>query len=771
MSSPAAIANLTGAASAVAGDSTLQRRLFWVLALCALVYAFLAGLHTVSDYDLGWQMATARWVAQHHHIPSTDVLSFSAHGQPWIYPIGAGLIFYAAYLLGGFALISWIGAAACCGTVALLLRRNSAAGAAIAIFGVPMIAYRTSPRADLFTVVLFAAFLSLLWENYQSGRARLWLLPLLMVAWVNLHFGFSSGLGLIGAYVLAELLETPFGETRRRAALERLRRASGWFVATALVTLVNPWGWGIYRALLRQQRANTAQQFWISEWTAISLHWNSNRSVFFLRDTSGALYLMLAMAVVAGVLALLRRQLGAAVLLLGSMYPAVHYVRMAAIFTCIVVVVGGPVLSWGIESLGSRVRSERMRWIAISTAVVLLAALATLRCVDLVTNRHYFGSDEASFGAGLSRFFPVQAAEFIQREKLPGEIFNTYDEGGYLSWALGPERLVYVDGRDTLFGVARIQRSSTLLLSPSDSPVWEQEVNRYNINTVFLPFGGYYNGPKLQRLKDFCESKQWSPVYLDEVSAVFVRRTPQTEELIRRFPVNCATEPLPRQVPGANRAAAFFAWKNAAIVLAGLGRNSEALAAIDKASAIYSGNPLLRWNRAQVLFAMGRLSESEADYRATIAMSPSAFAWSSLAESYLKRGRIEAATDAMRHAAEYSDRPYLTLTDLGYIYLETGQPHEALEAFDEALQLAPGNIDTAEGGTFHCRVAQGRSAAWGALGNINRATSYQEQAVKVLPDAPEVWHRLAQLYQLQGRSEDAKRADEQAAKAAAKQSP
>ncbi len=270
-------------------------------------------------------------------------------------------------------------------------------------------------------------------------------------------------------------------------------------------------------------------------------------------------------------------------------------------------------------------------------------------------------------------------------------------------------------------------------------------------------------------MKDFCESKQWSPVYLDEGSAVFVRRTPQTEELIRRFPVDCATAPLPLYTPRPNRAEAFTAWRSAALILAVLGRNSEALAATDKAFAIYPGNPLLRWNRAQILFAMGRLNESEQDYLATIAMSPSAFAWASLAESYLKRGRISAATDAMKHAAEFSDRPYLTLTDLAYIYLDTRQPHEALEALDQAMQQAPGNIDTADGGYFHLRVAQGRSGAWGALGDLNRAISYQEEAVKILPGAPEPWHRLAQLYQLQGRAEEAKHAEEQAAKAAAQQ--
>src|ERR1700747_3374324 len=88
----------------------LPRRLFLVLGAAVLIYAFLAGLRTVTDFDLGWQMATGRWIVQHHHSPSTDVFSYTAQGQPWIYPVGSGLLFYATYLLGGWALLSWLGA-------------------------------------------------------------------------------------------------------------------------------------------------------------------------------------------------------------------------------------------------------------------------------------------------------------------------------------------------------------------------------------------------------------------------------------------------------------------------------------------------------------------------------------------------------------------------------------------------------------------------------------------------------------------------------------
>ena len=225
--------------------SALARKLYLFLCLVALGYALVAGLRTVADWDLGWQLATGRWVVQHHHIPSTDVFSYTAYGQPWIYPVGSGVIFYALYRIGSYALLSWLGAAVCVGTVALLLRRGSALTAAFAILAVPRIALRSTPRAEIFTMVLLAAFLTLLWQHYETGRARLWLLPLLMVAWVNLHPGYVVGLAILAGYVMLEGLEMLWPE-RRAAAQEHLARFWPWLIATLVATLVNPWGWKVY---------------------------------------------------------------------------------------------------------------------------------------------------------------------------------------------------------------------------------------------------------------------------------------------------------------------------------------------------------------------------------------------------------------------------------------------------------------------------------------------------------------------------------------------
>ncbi len=535
--------------------------------MAALTYALLAGLRTMMDYDFGWQLATGRWVAQHRQIPSTDVFSYTAQGQPWIYPVGAGLIFYVAYLAGKYALLTWLGAAACVGTVALLIWRRSALAAVLAILAIPVIVLRTGPRAEMFTVVLFAAFLTVLWRQHESGRARLWLLPLLMAAWVNLHLGFVAGLGLMGGYVLVEALEMVWPE-RRQAAADRLRYAWPWLMATGAATVVNPWGAGIYRALLRQEGATAAHSQWITEWAPGRLNWTLASMSFSLCDPDGAFYVMLLVAAVALLLALWRRQLGAAVLLSGATLLAIRHIRFQAIFAEVVVVVGGAVLVSALAGRWETIRQTRLASFAVIGLAYCVVGLACLRAGDLVSNRSYLGTTNLStFGAGLSWWFPEGAAGFIERENVPGRIFNNYDEGGYLTWRLGPRYPDYIDGRALPFGPQLFQRNQELMSTPPDSLEWQREAEQYDINAIIVPLARFNGVELFPVLRQFCASATWRPVYLDEVSAVFVRRSPRNASLIQRFEIDCAKTSLPRAAPQGHGSEAFNQWANAAAVL------------------------------------------------------------------------------------------------------------------------------------------------------------------------------------------------------------
>jgi Tfp pilus assembly protein PilF len=724
----------------------------WVLVLAAavLLYALLAGLRTVTDYDLFWQMASGRWTAEHHQIFSTDVFSYTAQGQPWIYPVLSGVIFYTVFLVGGYALLSWLGAITCAATVAVLLRRASFASIVFTAVALPRIAARTGPRAEMFTVLLFAVYVSVLWKYFTDGKARLWLLPALMILWVNLHLGFVAGFALIAGYLCCEALELLFSGERRELAMVRLRRAWPYLLLTVPASLLNPWGWNIYRALVRQNQAMSQHAQWINEWAAVPLGWKSWTTFASLRETKGIFYVLLALAIICVGTAIVRRQLGAALLIGGSAYAAATHVRLQALFACVLVVVGGWVLSNAWQDLAERIGDLRTRRILIGGASALLVLLMLLRSTDLVTNRHYFGGTEtATFGAGLSWWFPERAFSYVEQHQIPGQLFNNYNLGGFLLWRLGARYQDYVDGRAIPFGPAIFEKQDRLMSVNPDSPEWQREIERYGINMVVLSLARYDGAPG--SLPAFCHSENWIPVYLDEISAVFVRRTPENAAFTQSA-LNCETvQILP--VDDGKSGYGFNHYANAALVLHVLGRQQEALTASTRASEIFPESANLHFIRAKIFTALRMPTQAEQEYRATLVLEPNDVTWASLGQLYASENQTAQAFNAMRNAVEISPRPHLMLVNLAFLYLDQQQPQSALSSLDEAVRRSP--AEASSNLPFQLDLARGRAAAWSALGKNDLAIAEEESATRIAPERGDIWMELATLYEIEGRAQQA----------------
>ncbi len=746
------------------------------LAIVALSYAFVAGLHTLQDFDLGWQLATGRWVVQHRHVFSTDVFSYTAAGQPWIYPVLSGVAFYLAYLAGGYAFLSWIGALACAGTVALLLHRKGLISSALAVVAVPLIANRTQPRAELFTTVLFAAFLSLLWRHYRNGRSAVWLLPILMVLWVNLHLGFVAGLAICAAYVVLEILDLPF-PPKQQIALARLQSAWPWLALTAAATVVNPWGPSLYLALIRQQRAQSLHTSWIAEWESVRLSSASLHQALDWRDPQSCFWWLMLVVLISAIIAVWKQQWGAAAFLIASTYLAVQHVRLQALFACVAVVIGGTMLDEllapkpAIEdtsrdrTASSPARTQTLVTAAALVLTIFLAALAAARASDLISNRYYMRSILRTwFGTGLSWWYPERAVDFLQREQLPANVFNTYSLGGYLTWRLFPVYRDYIDGRALPFGPRLFFRAYDLGVEPPDSTAWLQEAGLRGINTIIVPLGRYEGMTLFPQLGSFCRSQNWRAVYLDEVSAIFVRHTPETAALIDRLQIDCdktpiglpsdsSSAPLSRALSDRALAEQFNSWANAGGVLYSLERYAEALSALDRAEALSPDNGTVHLFRALVLQQTGRPSEAEIEFRESLRLEPSDEAWFDFGLFYMTQKRYGEAAEVFRQSAESSNRPHQMWMMLGQADLQMHQPQRALEALGKAVATSPFDSEGQSlGASFNSLIATGRAKAWYQLGDLPQAVSFQEEAVKLAPGDAKLWLGLADLYQAQGRT-------------------
>ena len=804
MSRPARSSRSTNPKSAAQTESWPKRALLScftryglsvVLMFFALVYAFLAGLHTVGDFDLGWHLATGRYVVQHQTVPSTDVLSYTSPGAEWLYPPFVGVLFYGIFCALGYSGLSWFCALTLVAIVACLLRfpsrRESVPAAALTIIAVPTLAWRINPRPDAFTHLFFAIFLVLLWNLYRANlsndtpsragspdapdetapscvRPRLWVLPLLMFLWVNFHPGFIAGLGILFAFLLAEGVEALF-RSRRGAVLKRLRLAWPPLAATAGATLLNPYGPRIFNASLGlmglRPTDHPGSGFLVAELQAMPLSLLSFSRVLNWRNPDSSFWWLALSAVLVIALALWRRNFGAALILAASLYVSIQHLRYVGMFSIIVVVVGSSSLAevfsereasrWG----GAHNRSSLWRVLPV-IVVIALCLLTCVRIGDLVSNRYYqVSSSGILFGPGESGLFPERAAAFIQRVHLPGNIFHTYELGGFTAWRLGPDYGDFIDGRNV--SPAVMTEYQKTMSSLPDSQFAETESAARNINVLFLPKSRFYNltHPSLASL---CQSQLWRPIYLDEVSIVLVRNRPENRSWIDRYAVDCRTHQFtpPSNAPR-KELSNFYA--NEGTLLMFLGRAREAKVALDQAATLSPEDANIRVSLALLYEAQQDLGSAELEYKATISMKEDWEAgWFGLGRLYASQGRFSDARLLVLTAIQLSIYPANEYMLLGVIDLALQQPQSALADFDKAEETSGERRGVQLDRNFLAQIAEGRAGAYSELGEWQRAIEFQQAAIQWAPEDASAWMKLAAIYEKAGHNQLAEQAREQA---------
>jgi tetratricopeptide (TPR) repeat protein len=744
--------------------SVIYRYVTRALVISALLYAFLAGFHTIYDVDMGWQLAGGRWAVQHHYVPSTDVLSYTAHGNPWIYPPLSGVMFYCIYSLGGFSALTWFTAIASMLTVLLLTRQSGIATGILAIIAVPVLAARITVRADLFSTVLFAAELSILWIYYRTGKGIIWLLPFLTLLWVNLHWGFVTSLGLIGAYLMLESSEF-LSAKRRVVAKRRLREVWLWLVASCAATLVNPWGPALYREMVRWTTDfASSQSAAIAEFAPLRISWTALQGAVLWRNPDdSAIWWLLVAAFLATIIALAWRNPGAALLIAGSAIPAIERYRFQPMFASVVVIVGGSVLSDAATKHNKD--TDKIGDVSLAVAIGVCSCfvgLAGLRAYDLISNRYYFNYQAADFGTGLSWWYPERAMSFAEREHLPGNIFNGYELGGFLAWRL-PEYPDFIDSRGRPFPRDVRTADSELPLEEPDSAAWQEASSKWGFQTAIVPVGRIDGWDYFPKLREFCESKTWRPVYLDEVSAIFLRRGPATQALIDEFQIDCKTVRLsPPHADSSSRKGRsdlFNFWTNAAFLLAMLDRPKEAIEALDVAQRIYPDSSHLHLQSGHALMRLGRLNDAERELRRSIQLEPEVVSWEMLSDLLWSEQRHEESVVELRKAAEMALQPQQLYLKIAQRETQLQHGKEALAAFDQAVKFAVDlDTSTSAASEFCAQIAEGRARVYFAMGDTQRAIAFQEQALRFTPGDIRRWKEIAGLYHALGRDADAQEA-------------
>jgi hypothetical protein len=109
----------------------------------------------------------------------------------------------------------------------------------------------------------------------------------------------------------------------------------------------------------------------------------------------------------------------------------------------------------------------------------------------------------------IQQTLPVDAVEFIRQEKPEGRLFNSYNWGGYLLWAL-PEYPVFVDGRTDLYGDELIDQWVRVVRAERG---WQDVLDAWDVSLILLePY---------RPVVVLLEGEGWQLLYEDDVAVVY----------------------------------------------------------------------------------------------------------------------------------------------------------------------------------------------------------------------------------------------------------
>ena len=108
-------------------------------------------------------------------------------------------------------------------------------------------------------------------------------------------------------------------------------------------------------------------------------------------------------------------------------------------------------------------------------------------------------------------FLPVEAANYLRENQPDGAMFNSYNWGGYLMFAV-PEYPVFIDGRTDLY----TEFFRDWLVTATGDEGWRDLLTEYDIHLVVVE-----NGSGLDT--NLREEPGWQLDYEDEMAVIWVR--------------------------------------------------------------------------------------------------------------------------------------------------------------------------------------------------------------------------------------------------------
>lgn len=473
------------------------------------------------DGDVWWHLRAGETVLRELSVPATNTWTIAGAGMPWISQDWLSNVGMALLVdLGGPWGFTW--ASLAFGVIVVIAfgflwdavrRRNPATTTVGRVLclgaGLVVAAPVLGVRVQTVDLLMIAVTVWLLW-GYIADRRTRWLaaMPVLTVAWANLHAGWPLLFALGGAVVVGEIID--------RAAARRIGphpplgrgqivRLAGALAACVPALLLNPSG----ARLLAYPFATAgieAHRDFLFEWSPPDV------STF----PGQALVVYLALLILPMLAAATRHLRSSDLLWLGGL----SVLSLSAIRFIIAI---GPIGA-AIAAVALASTLSRPRWPAAARLMQLLDRRPRTARLGVLNLGLAIALGVIGVGIAVARVTPTQqdaaiqeamptgAVEFLARSRPASRIFNVYAWGGFIGREL-PESRVYIDGRSDIYGDAPIREYAEAISLQRDP---FEILRRDKIDTVlFWPDTAFSSA--------LDESRGWDRVYDDGQAAIWFR--------------------------------------------------------------------------------------------------------------------------------------------------------------------------------------------------------------------------------------------------------
>ncbi len=489
-----------------------------VAILVALITVGFMGAGPVTDGDLWWQMAYGRYFVENRTlIPDHSIFSWTLASNAQIYCAWiAELALYGIYQIAGLPGLFALRYAVMLLPMLLLywVGKNNVLTLSPLVWLAFLVCYLVSAtsggllKPELFSFMLLSILVAIYFKIKTTEKPEnlCYLLPLVILVWVNTHGGFLVGYIFLGVIAVGEianyLLRSPGA-----LSIPTIKHLSIAALLTIAAVFCTPYGAAYPLHVARETLAISQQH--ISGLQAY-------KSIFApeMYHLFQPLYLYISLLLTVPLFAeqVYRRKIDYSVWLLSIVFVVLYfrYGRMTYFYAVVMVFSLQYLLATSLIWRNIVTSRTRLLNISIWVAVVLMIGLSVHRFQDRVR----FPTDTTSFNFGNSYLNPNSEADFIDQYLPDHKICNGYNGGGYLLWKLYPRQQVMIDPRYFPFSswfdewlALSNQVNAQDLLAKFDCNVWSLNFRYKNL---------------IQTIRS---STEWQLVFVGASSAVLAKKS------------------------------------------------------------------------------------------------------------------------------------------------------------------------------------------------------------------------------------------------------